>query len=190
MIKNALTFKKDVIVLSVGALITEPSLLRKARQRGIRLYIPSGAVCGVDGVGALSGNMIEVVELTTSKPPAGLSGVRYLNEKKVGIKGLRKPKIVFQGSVTEAVRCFPRNINVAATLFLASGGSENMKVVIRVDPRLKRNVHKVYVRARAATVTIEVENVSSPHNPKTSYLTILSIHHLLEKMVSSLKVGS
>ena len=41
---------KDLMVISVGALLDHPEILKKSRQSGCRLYVPSGAIAGLDGI--------------------------------------------------------------------------------------------------------------------------------------------
>jgi len=189
ILKKACAYKKDVVVLSVGAFMAEPGIIKKARKAGIKIYIPSGAVCGIDGLSSLSLGKINKVSLVTSKPPAGLVGVEYLKKRKINVLGLKQPKIVFRGSVKDAVKYFPQNINVAATLFLAADFAP-VQVCISADPSLKRNVHAIEIDAQDAHVNIKVENVPSDSNPKTSALAALSTRNLLRKMFASLRVGS
>jgi len=189
ILKKVLAWKKDVIVLSVGALIDSSFIISEARKKGINIYVPSGAICGADGLGALSKGTIEKVTLTTSKPPKGLIGADYLKKKKIDLTNLKKEKIIFEGGVKEAVKYFSKNINVAATLVLASS-FKNVTVRIKADPRLKRNVHCIEVEAKEAKISVKVENVPSKANPKTSALAILSTQRLLDKIFSPLKVGS
>lgn len=189
LMKKALIHKKDLLILSVGALLKEPALLKKIQKENIQLYVPSGAIAGVDGLAALSCGRLKEITITTSKPPAGLKGALYLKNKKIKLSSLKKEKTVFSGDVQEAIRYFPKNINVAATLFLASGFSK-IKVLIKVNPEIKRNIHKIEVKAAEAKIKIEVENVASKSNPKTSALTILSTQQLLKKIFSSVKIGN
>lgn len=187
-IKQALKQKKDVLILSVGALVTCPDLVRKAKKENINLYLPSGAIAGIDALGALAKGKIKKITLTTAKPPQSLKNplVYKKNNKPASPGG---SEIIFSGKVTDAVKYFPKNINVAATLFLASGFPQ-IKVIIKTDRSLKHNLHKIEVFAQETNLKIEVENKPSAKNPRTSALTILSTQYLLEKIFSSLKVGS
>ncbi len=189
IIQEALAHKKDIVVLSVGALIKNPEFLTHAAKRQIKLYIPSGAISGIDGLAALAKGNLKKITLTTSKPPAGLKESSYLKNKKIKLKYLKKPITIFSGTVEEAIKKFPKNINVAATLLLASRFNQ-IKVAIKADPNLKKNVHKIEAIAEEANLKIEIKNVCSKINPKTSALTILSAQHLLEKIFSSIKVGT
>ncbi|MCP4653299.1 MAG: DUF108 domain-containing protein [Candidatus Omnitrophica bacterium] len=186
---KAIKYKKDVMILSVGALIENKALIKKADACGINIYIPSGAICGVDGLGALSVANIKDISLITSKPPKGLIGADYLKNKKIDLNNLKKEKVVFNGSVNEAIKHFPKNINVAAILLLVSNFSK-VNVCIKADPKIKRNTHRIEINAKEAKICVEVANVPSSVNPKTSTLAILSAQYMLKKIFSSLKIGN
>ena len=198
VLKKAIEKGKDVVILSVGALIKNMQFISLAEKRGVTIYVPSGAICGIDGISSLSINDQPKVTITTSKPIQGLIGAEYFKRQGIDISAIKEPTIVFKGGVKEAIENFPKNINVAATLLLATTvglsnydlkNNTNIEVCIKADPSLKRNVHSITVEAENARLSIVVENVPSRQNPKTSALTILSIQNLLKRMFSSLKVG-
>jgi len=189
IVKKTARLNKNIIILSIGAFARYRGLLSTAKTSKSNVYIPSGAIAGIDGISSLSRGTIKRLILTTSKPPRSLAGVRFLERQGIDVFKIKKEQVVFRGSIQEAVKNFPKNINVAATLFMASGFGR-IEVVIKVNPRLKRNRHHIQVLAEEGSLTIEVENAPSPGNPKTSYLTILSVEKLLEKITSHLKVGS
>ncbi|MFA7115467.1 MAG: aspartate dehydrogenase domain-containing protein, partial [Candidatus Omnitrophota bacterium] len=183
LLKLALKYRRDILILSVGGLIRDFDLLDKIIASGLNVYVPSGAICGLDGIGALSEGDLSKIVITTSKPPKGLMGAEYLKTKKICLDNLTAPVTVFHGNVFDAIKFFPKNINVAATLLLATYVSScnnvltshkkdllEKKVNVRIDadPSIKRNVHKIEIFAKEAKVKIEVENVPSKGNPKTS----------------------
>ena len=170
--------KKDVILLSIGGIFSCEDLLPAIEQSGIAVYHPSGAIAGVDAVYAASFSKITHLELVTSKPPAGLATSEEITA----------PKIIFSGTAREAYKLFPRNINVAATLFIASR-FEGLHVVIKVDPTIARNVHRVTLRSDIVNMTTEVENLPLASNPKTSALAAASTKALLYKMFCPIKIG-
>lgn len=96
---------------------------------------------------------------------------------------------VSKNATQEAIKYFPKNINVAVTVFLASA-FKKVEVCIKADPALKRNVHSISVDAAEAKLNIRIENIPSTTNPKTSALAILSTQQLLNKIFSPLKIGS
>ncbi|MDD5070333.1 MAG: DUF108 domain-containing protein [Candidatus Omnitrophica bacterium] len=198
VLEKAIEKGKDVVILSVGALIKNIRFIPLAEKKGVTIYVPSGAICGIDGISSLSINDQPKITITTSKPIQGLIGAEYFKRKGIDVSAIKEPTIVFKGGVNEAIENFPKNINVAATLLLATTidfsssdlkNKSNIEVCIKADPGLKRNVHSITVEAENARLSIVVENVPSRQNPKTSALTILSIQNLLKRMFSSLKVG-
>lgn len=184
-----LKYKKDILILSVGALVAGQEIIKLANQQGIKIYIPAGAICGTDGLAALSLGGIRSVSLVTSKPPQGLVGAQYLKDKKIDLAGLNGEKVIFKGTVQEAIKYFPKNINVAVTLLLASGFDPHISVIIKASSKIKRNIHCIEINAKEAKVKAEIENVPSIVNPRTSALAILSAQAVLKKMFSSLKIG-
>ncbi len=189
ILKKALIDKKDVLILSIGALIEDLSIIDKLQKQGNNVYIPSGAICGVDALGALAMGNIKKITLTTSKPPKGLIGADYLVKRKIRLGNLKKEKIVFEGTVAQAVKHFPKNINVAATLLVASRCND-IKVCIKADPNIKRNIHNIAIASDEANINLNIENMPSKNNPKTSAMTVLSVQYLLNKLFSPFKVGS
>ena len=163
--------------------------MKKAQRKGITIFIPSGAICGIDGVLASFQGKIKSCLLTTSKPPQGLKNVEYLKRKKIDLDTIKKETIVFQGSAGEAFRRFPQNINVASTLLLASR-FKGLKVCIKADPHLKTNMHEIALESKMGRIQIKVQNLPSKENPKTSTLAIASTQALLKKICSNIKIGT
>ncbi len=174
--------KKDVLLISVGALVEQAfyeQLSLIAKSSGKKVYLPSGAIGGLDVIKsakALGG--LNAVTLVTRKPPASLS-IELADEK----------TILFEGSAAEAIGKYPQNANVAITLSLAGIGVHDTKVKIIADPNVERNVHTIYAEGEFGTVEVTVENEPSPMNPKTSYLTALSILSSLKSIEQQVVIG-
>ncbi len=170
---------KDLVILSAGAL-ADPEirmrLIAAARAHQKKIYIPSGAIAGLDNlkVGQIVG--METLRLRTTKSPSSLN--MKTNQR----------RLIFQGKAHDCIREFPRNINVAVALSLAAG--RDAEVEIWVDPATDRNIHEVYARGPFGEITIKVSNVPSPDNPATSYLAALSILTLLKNLDSPLVIGT
>jgi len=181
---------KDVMIMSVGGMVDYLYLFDEARKRGCRIYFPSGAIAGLDGVKAAKEAHINSVTLTTSKPPSGLWGAPYIIEKKIDLNGIKKRTVIFEGTCREAVKAFPKNINVAATLSFAGIGMHKTRVRVIADPSLKRNVHHILVEGDFGSMETWVKNVPSPFNPKTSYLAALSAIATLREIADTVQVGT
>ena len=188
----ALEKNKNVMIMSVGALV-DPAFRKHieelAKRNRRRIYIPSGAIAGVDGLGAASGVKIDEVMLVTIKPPGAFKNSKYVADNKIDLDAIRKPTPIFEGTAREAVAHFPQNINVAATVSLAGIGFEKTCVRIIADPKATRNIHKLLVKGEFGVLEVEVRNVPSPQNPKTSYLAALSAVSAIRKIAGTVWVG-
>jgi aspartate dehydrogenase len=181
----------DMMVLSVGALASGdlwPRLKAVAHAQGANLYVPSGAVAGLDGLGAASVRSVKGITLVTTKPTSGFKGVRYLEERGIDPSTLKAAMVVFDGPAVEAIKAFPKNINVAATIGLCACGLEKVKVRIVADPQAHRNKHHVEAEGDFGRMTMDIENVPS-ENPSTSMLAALSAISALKKIVGRVWVG-
>jgi len=189
--RKALRANCSVLIMSVGGLVTDFAALQKCAQRSRgTLFLPSGAVCGIDGILAAKESQISRVTLTTRKPVKGLIGAPYFEKKGIDITKIKKETIVFDGTAQEAITYFPKNINVAAILSLAGLGIKKTRVRIATSPLFKRNSHEICAEGSFGTLVSRTENVPSPSNPKTSYMAILAAEAVLRKISSAIKIGS
>ena len=97
--------------------------------------------------------------------------------------------MIFEGTAAEAVKAFPANVNVAATLCLAAREGE-VRVKIIADPNIQVNRHEIVVEGDFGQIYTKVENVPFPRNPKTSYLAALSAIATLRSIVEPMKIGT
>ncbi len=183
---------KNLMIMSVGALVDKEFynlLVQTAKKRNRKIYIPSGAIAGVDAIKAASLGKIHEVELITRKPPS-----RFISDKLPGgIKinqDMKEPTVIFKGDAKTAQDFFPRSINVAATLSLASIGPELTKVTIIADPTIEENIHEINVKGEFGTLRTYVKNLPSIKNPKTSYLAALSAIKTLKKISEHIEIGT
>lgn len=187
--KMSLQAKKTVLTMSIGGILgKEKELSLLAEKTGGKLLLPSGAICGLDGIKALALAGISSLTLNTYKAPRALTGAPFLKEKGMDLSKITQETLVFSGTAEEAVRGFPQNINVVALLQIASGISVRVKIWAR--PGLERNIHMIEIVSGAANVKIECENAPSPDNPKTSYLAILSAAAVLKGFSQAMRVGA
>ena len=165
---------RDCLIMSVGGLMAHPELLETAREHGIQIHLPSGALCGLDGIRAAMEAGLHRVTITTRKPPKGLAGAPYLVEHGINLDGLTEPMVIFEGTALEAVKSFPQNVNVAAALSIMGVGPTETRVRIIADPRATSNSHEVVAEGAFGRLQTITENMPSPRNPKSSYLASLS----------------
>ena len=182
--------RRAALILSTGGLLSRPQGLRALTRKGIPLYLPSGALAGLDAVKAAAAGRLRSVTLTTRKPPRSLAGAPGIVRRKIHLEKLRKPMVVFQGSALRAAKEFPQNINVAATLALAGLGAARTRVKIIADPGIRTNIHEVEAVGDFGKLTTRTENLPSPKNPKSSLLAVRSAAATLRQILNPLKVGT
>ncbi len=166
---------KDLIVLSVGAFADNEFYKRiknLATKLGRRIIIPSGALAGVDAIRAIA-NYIDKVVLTTRKSPSSF--------------GVCKKGIIFKGNAREAVKLFPRNLNVGATLGITVGFDK--VEVIAISEEVNENIHEIIAKGKFGEIRIIVKNRRMEYNPRTSYLAALSVIKTLENLKSPIVIG-
>jgi aspartate dehydrogenase len=187
--KKVFAAKKDLMVISVGALLDHPEVMESARQAGCRLYLPSGAIAGLDGIKSAVMGKIAHVTHTTRKPPQGLEGAPYLIERGISLLGLQEEREVFAGSARDACRGFPANVNVMAAVSLAGIGPDRTRARIVAVPGLTRNCHDIDVEGEFGRLHVHIENIPS-ENPKTGKLTALSIIRAVQDAADPVRIGN
>ena len=171
---------KDLVIMSVGILfdnVFRKKIEKIAREKNCKIYVPSGALCGIDGI--LSANIggLDEVTLVTTKPPESIG--RHLDHRTV----------LFRGMAKDAVKKFSQNINVAASLSLAGKGFEDTKVEIVADPVVTRISHKILAHGTFGRLRVELENMPNPNNPSSSYMASLSAIATLRKIIDPISIG-
>jgi len=181
---------KHLMVLSVGALVgVLDGWAALAEKHGCRILVPSGAIAGLDGVKGAREGAVTAVTMETRKPPRGLAGAPYVEQRGIDLDRITAETLIFEGAATEAVRGFPANVNVVAALSLAGIGPERTRIKIYAVPGQARNQHRITVEGEFGTLRIEVENVPS-ENPRTGRLSYLSAIAMLRELGSSVQVGN
>jgi len=180
---------KDVMVISVGALLDHPEIMARARETGCRLIVPSGAIAGLDGIKSASSGKIDFVRLTSHKPPRALAGAPFLVEHGISLDGLTEPRELFYGPAREAVRGFPDNLNISAAISLAGIGPDATEVRIFADPTVSRNCHDIEVEGEFGRLHVHIENIPS-ENPKTGRITALSMVRAVRDAMDPVRIGS
>jgi aspartate dehydrogenase len=192
-LNSIIQLKKDVLVMSVGAFANSEffsQVIKNVEKNDINLYLPSGAIAGIDAIKSVRSS-ISYVTLTTTKNPNSLKDSPFFKKTNLTIDSIKKRTLIFEGSAVEAVQNFPANVNVAALLGLAGIGIEKTKVNVIADPSLRINKHEIKVIGKFGELIVRVKNVPSPTNPKTSYLAILSIIESLSSITTKgIKYGT
>lgn len=190
---SVLQNKRDLMIMSVGALLDESVyeiLLEACDHFKKTIFLPSGAIAGLDALKSVK-DQLDSVTLSTTKHPKSLKGAKFFEFSDIDPDKITSSTVIFEGRAKDAVTLFPANINVAALLSLAGIGSELTMVKIIADPNTTKNTHHIVAQGKFGKMTFVIENVPDENNPKTSKLAILSAIETLRKYCSSgISVGT
>eukprot|EP01084_Bolivina_argentea_P063108 115270_1 len=153
------------------------------KQCNNRILIPSGAVLGIDGIGShfMSNTLKSVVIKTTKNPKSLPKEYEHSSNDK---------KCIFNGSVAEAIKLFPANVNVSVIISMAGIGIEKTKIEIWSDNNIERNTHEIVMESECGANTIIVQGIPSEDNKSTGKITPYSVINILHKIASNVVVGS
>lgn len=167
---------RDLMVISTGifadAALRE-TLSASAAAAGARIIIPNGALAGFDGLASLARAGLRRVVYRSSKPPAAWRGTPA--ETQLNLDEVSEPICFFKGSAAEAATSFPKNANLAATVAMAGLGFDATEVELIADPTLAGNVGQMQAWSAAADLDLTMSGASMQDNPKSSYITAMSI---------------
>lgn len=140
--------RSDLMLFSVTALADDrfrDELEKSAVNAGHRVFLPHGAIVGIDGL-VDAGPTLQSVTITTTKSPAslGLPPQDY--------------KVVYDGPTRGACEKFPRNVNVHAMIALAGLGFDRTVSRIVADPKVNTNSHLVEVGGTGYRFKIDVSS--------------------------------
>lgn len=189
---DALESGTDLVIMSVGALADEglrEVMFKTAEEYDVNIYLPTGALTGIDAVRSASMVGVDEVVLETRKPPKSLIGAKFVEENDFDLMSLKEEEVIYEGKASQAVKLFPKNVNVAAALSLAGVGFRRTKVRIICDPDTDRNAHRIELKGEAGEIEGKSMNVPFPENPRTSYLAALSAVSALRKICSNVWSG-
>ncbi len=119
-----------------------------AREHGTTLYLPHGAILGLDGI--FDGReAFDEISIETIKSPKSLG--RDDAEKTV----------VYEGTARGAAAAYPRNVNVHAAVALAGLGFDRTKSKITSDPSVNTNEHVISIKGTGIDFTIHVKSFAA-----------------------------
>jgi aspartate dehydrogenase len=160
----------DLLLFSLTALADEAfrsALEQTAVAHGRKVFLPHGAILGLDGL-VDAGPTLKSVTITTTKNPIslGLPPEAY--------------KVVFEGPTREACAKFPRNVNVHAATALAGLGFDRTVSRIVADPAVTTNSHVVEAEGSGYRFRIEVSSeaggkVTGAYTPQSALSTLQRI---------------
>ena len=185
---------KILIAMSVGGL-ADPVFFSQllsslSLNHSSKIYLPTGAIAGIDAIRAVR-DVLESVTLVTTKNPKALIGAPFFRITGLDVSAIVERTLIYEGSAADAVKKFPANVNVAAILGLAGLGAEKTNVQIVADPTIDVNRHEIIAKGSFGEMNITVHNRTSPRNAKTSFLAVLSAIECLRSVCNdSIHIGT
>lgn len=144
----------DLLCFSLTA-FADVAFLAHAREEcsrtGHTVFVPHGAILGLDGI-ADGSRIIESVSITTTKSPKSLG----LNPEEYS-----EPTVVFEGSTRDACGAFPRNVNVHAAVALAGIGFDKTCSRIVADPSVSTNAHVISVKGEGIEFELHISSFTT-----------------------------
>ena len=162
--------RADLLILSLTALADDAfrtMMHRRAAAENQHIYIPHGAVLGLDGLHD-GRQIIDSVSITTVKHPRNLG---------LEDQAIREPVAIYEGATRGACDAFPRNVNVHAAVALAGLGFDRTISKIVADPGTDRMTHKIKVKGQGLHWEINIESfasgeVTGSYTPESVYQTV------------------
>ncbi len=129
-------------------------LLETARRSGRRLFVPHGAVVGLESI--FEGrDLWEDVTMVMRKNPRNLDFGAAPQFKPAEIT---TPTVLYDGPTRGVCPLFPRNVNSHATVALAGIGFDRTRSVLMADPSFDVSVIELMARGKGVAMRIERSN--------------------------------
>lgn len=159
---------RDFLVSSVGALVDTQLRERLLAGPG-RLRVTTGAIGGLDLLAAASRDGgLDAVRLTTTKAPSTVVQPWMSDEERDRVLTTPGRLDVYTGTVADAIARFPKSLNVAVALAVATGMWDDVSVMMAADPAATLTTHHIEARGSAGEYEFTIRNLPHPDNPATS----------------------
>ena len=137
------------------------------------VYLPAGAIGGLDALSAAKISGLQRVRYTGRKPLSAWAGTPA--EQEYALAKLTTAQQIFIGNARQVTSLYPKNSNVAATIALAGIGMDNTEVELIADPAATENCHEIEVFANSGSFKISLTGKSLSSNVRTSALAAYSM---------------
>jgi aspartate dehydrogenase len=149
--------KTDYMPLSMTAFADEGlerRLVKTARNSGTCLFIPHGAVVGLENI--FEGrDLWEEVTMIMKKNPKNLD---FSTAPQFKPKEITQATTLYEGPTRAVCPLFPRNVNSHATVALAGIGFDRTRSVLIADPSLDVSVIEITAQGKGVAMRIERSN--------------------------------
>jgi aspartate dehydrogenase len=164
------------LILASSSALVDTAFRRRleaaCRSSGARIYVPAGALAGLDALGAAAAGGLEEVTLQVTEP-------RYGSESR---------RVVFQGSALEGARLFPTRLNIAATAALTMDRDLEVELVEDVEAG-DHHPRSIELRARGAFGEFSARMEPAPKRDQLSHIVALSLLATLRRIQQPIQIG-
>ncbi len=161
----------NMLIFSITSLADEEfynQVSELCEKHNTKVYIPHGAILGLDGI-TDGKEIIKSVRIETIKNPKSLGR----NDK--------EKAILYDGNARGACEAYPRNVNVHAVLALASLGFDRTQSTIISDPGVVTNSHVISVEGEG--ISFEIKVTSNPIGSVTGAYTPVSAYGSIKRVL-------
>jgi len=167
---DAFLAQTDYMPLSLTCLADaelEHELLHTAQQNDTRLYVPHGAVIGLDALSE-GRELWDEVTITMKKPP---SSIDFSDSPDYNLEDIESETVLYDGPTRAVCAHYPRNVNSHAATVLAGIGFDRTRSILVADPAL--DVSLIELSARGQGVEIDIRR-ANPMRGVSGVMTLLS----------------
>jgi aspartate dehydrogenase len=171
----------DLMILSVTALADADffeHLEFVCQKNGTRLFVPHGALLGMDGLFDAKHTLDEVT-ITTTKNPRNID---FSYTDKYEASDIKKPTVLYDGPARGICSMFPRNVNSHAIVSLAGIGFDKTRAILIADPTSDDAVQHIIAKGQGTVLEIKR---SSAIKGVTGEYTLASIYGSVRRAVLS-----
>lgn len=173
----------DLLITSIGALAVDGLRTRLLVDGPGRSYLTAGAIGGLDLLSAAARDGgLDSVTLMSAKKANSLVQPWMDDVTAARLHDTTKAISVFEGSVREAIRLFPKSLNVAAAIAIATDTWDTLQVEMLADPLAHLTTHHIHAEGRRGDYRFTISNHPLEENPTTSGLVPEAILHGLAKL--------
>ncbi len=172
----------NLMVLSVTALADKnltDNLLRVSERHNTRLFIPHGALLGMDGLYDARDSLEEVKIITTKNP----KNIDFNFTDEWSAEDITSETTLYDGPTRGICGMFPRNVNAHAVVALSALGFDKTHSVLISDPNSDDALQ--HIIAKGGGTLLEVKR-SSVIKGVTGDYTLLSIYGSIERAIGNL----
>lgn len=182
---------KILVPVSLSAIPHMTGFHELAARHGGKVFLPSGAMLGLDIVKAAAEDGIGRALVRMRLKPESLVNEPFV--KKAGLDlgaALVEPILVFRGTVREAALALPNHCNNPVALALAGAGYENTLVEVIAEPGLPGALIEVEIDAETVSVRLSSQNLPPKLPGSASRIIASSVMAVLRSIAAPVAVGT